>query len=124
MLDGTMRWVEWRSYTGLDRRRSSKLRVFDRRKVDISEPLPPVHALLRQLQMRLFDLEMTPDAASQFRLRLKVAAHAAQTSGQPHTTLYLREADGVLARSGQGSLAESEREQVGAFVKQALGALR
>ncbi len=121
---GTMRWVEWRSYTGLDRRRNSKPRLFERRKVDISEPLPPVHALLRQLHIRLFDLEMTPDAASQFRLRLKVAAQAAQTSGQSQSVLHLRDAESVLARRGQRTLPTEERERVGALVKQALSALR
>ena len=124
MADSTMRWVEWRSYAGLDRRRTARSRLIERRKVDLSEPLPPVHALLRQLHIRLFDLEMTADAAPQFRFRLQVAAGAAQTSGQSDIAVFLRQADGVLARCGQRSIAAQDREAVGALVKQALGALR
>lgn len=53
-----MRWVDVKSYVGLDRRNGRKLWIFDRRDKKAAGGIPPsLSTALRQLRLRSLDIE-------------------------------------------------------------------
>lgn len=85
-----MRWVESRVYCGPDRReRKGFFRWFERRKKDQSMNLPAVQVMLRQLHLRVLDVETAREQLVQFDRRLQVAADMLQRAGEAEAVTHL-----------------------------------
>lgn len=120
-----MRWVETRSYIGPDRRREKRLRFFDRRNRDDSVALPAVQVLLRQLHLRVLDVQTAREALSEFELRVSVTANALRNEGQGEAVTHLKVIETKVAASlEQGALAPKDAELVQAQAAAAICALR
>ncbi len=121
-----LRWVEARSYVGPDRRGKKRFRLFNRRRVDLSEPLPGVQVLLRLLHLRVLDLKTAREAMAQFRERVNAASHATREVGQTESAAHLDQVKRklrVVNASGE-HLSPADAEEIQQSVTSALAALR
>ncbi|MBL8544366.1 MAG: hypothetical protein JNJ63_11225 [Hyphomonadaceae bacterium] len=103
-----MRWVETRAYAGPDRRKRKRFRWFSRRKQDRSSPLPAIQVMLRQLHLRVLDVETAREALAQYQMRLHIAQKALRAEGQTEAALCLAAVEQTLRdvqRSGEFSSA-------------------
>ena len=76
-----MRWVDVKSYVGLDRRGKRARRLFDRRGESIDTNPPSLATALRQLRLRCLDLHDAEGVAA-FRERAGAIAQLAEAAGQ------------------------------------------
>lgn len=118
-----LRWVDALTYVGLDRRRKQpRFRFFERRRTDVSEPLPGVQVLLRLLHLRVLDLNTAREALAQFRERVGVAAEATRHVGQIESAAHLDQVKQKL--KDVGTLTPAATEEIQQQVTKALAALR
>jgi hypothetical protein len=124
-LEFPMRWVETRRYAGPDRRATKCFRLFDRRKVDRATALPAIQVMLRQLHLRVLDVETAREAVAQYQLRLSVARAALRDSGQIQAAEQLAQIERTLRTSRQkGVLTPQDLDAVQDYAAAALCALR
>lgn len=120
-----MRWVETRTYAGPDRRERKRWRLFERRKADLSMSLPAVQVLLRQLHLRVLDVETAREQLVQFERRLKVAADVLREAGESEAVVHISVIKQKLSESRKkGALAGSDATEVHERTAAALCALR
>lgn len=118
-----MRWVEVASYVGLDRRKRKRVWLFNRRRRDLSEPVPGVQVLLRLLHLRTLDVRTLRETLPQFRERLALATRVTRELGQDDAAICLDDARKKLGRHS-GDADSAELLEVEVSVKSALTALR
>ena len=100
-----MRWIESRVYAGPDRReRRALFRWFERRKRDQSMDLPAVQVMLRQLHLRVLDVETAREQLAQFDRRLQVAADMLQRAGETDAVTHLAVVSQKLRESGKNGI--------------------
>jgi hypothetical protein len=121
-----MRWVESRVYCGPDRReRKGFFRWFERRKKDQSMNLPAVQVMLRQLHLRVLDVETAREQLVQFDRRLQVAADMLQRAGEAEAVTHLAVVRQKLRESGKkGALKGADATEVQERTAAALCALK
>lgn len=102
-----MRWVETRFYSGPDRRERKRFRLFERRKTDQSMDLPAVQVMLRQLHLRVLDVETAREQLAQFDRRLQLAAEMLQRAGETEAVTHLAVVRRKLKESGKKGVLES-----------------
>ena len=88
-------WIETDNYIGPCRRGGKKLRLLDRRHVDVSDRDPSLASLLRQLRANAQDLS-TPVHRKRFKLRLSATIAQARRVQQNAAALQLVKLDGAL----------------------------
>ncbi|HYD87779.1 MAG TPA: hypothetical protein VEA80_09905 [Vitreimonas sp.] len=84
-----MRWVDVRSYVGLDRRQRRNLRLLDRRSESAGGAPPSLATALRQLRLHELNRE-TPDGLARFCARAVATAELAEAYGEKGVTRLLR----------------------------------
>lgn len=120
-----MRWVETRSFCGPDRRERKRFRFFERRKKDEAMDLPAVQVMLRQLHLRVLDVETAREQLVQFDRRLEVAAEALQRAGELEAVTHLAAVRRRLHESGRkGGLKGADATEVQERTAAALCALK
>jgi hypothetical protein len=121
-----MRWVESRVYSGPDRRkRKSFFRWFDRRKKDQSMDLPAVQVMLRQLHLRVLDVETAREQLAQFDRRLQVATDTLRRAGETEAVTHLVVVRQKLRESGKkGALKGVDATEVQERTAAAICALK
>jgi hypothetical protein len=121
-----MRWIESRAYSGPDRReRMAFFRWFERRKKDQSMDLPAVQVMLRQLHLRVLDVETARVQLAQFDRRLQVAADMLQRAGENEAVTHLVVVRQKLRESRKkGALRGADATEVQERTAAALCALR
>ncbi|MBC7769397.1 MAG: hypothetical protein H7124_11480 [Phycisphaerales bacterium] len=121
-----MRWIESRAYSGPDRReRKVFCRWFERRKKDQSMELPAVQVMLRQLHLRVLDVETAREQLAQFDRRLEVAADLLQRAGEAEAVTHLAVVRQKLRESGKkGGLKGADATEVQERTAAALCALK
>lgn len=119
-----MRWVESRTYAGPNRRERKRFRLFDRRKKDESMDLPAVQIMLRQLHLRVLDVETAREQLAQFDRRLQVASDSLKRAGEMEAVTHLEVVRQTLMKSGKkGALNGSDATEVQERTAAALCAL-
>lgn len=119
-----MRWVESRNYAGPDRRERKRFRLLDRRKKDLAMNLPAVQVMLRQLHLRVLDVETAREQLVAFDRRLKLAAELLQQAGETEAVVHLAVIKQKLRESGKkGGLKGSDATEVQERTAAALVAL-
>jgi len=83
-----MRWVDVKSYVGLDRRGKRGLRLFDRRSESIDSNPPSLATALRQLRLRCFDVQDAEGVAA-FCERTGAIAQLAEATGEAAVAMRL-----------------------------------
>ena len=121
-----MRWVETRMYSGQDRReRKPFFRLFERRKKDQSMDLPAVHVMLRQLHLRVLDVETAREQLAQFDRRLLIATDMLQRAGETEAVAHLAVVRQKLLEGGRkGALKGADATEVQERTAAALCALK
>jgi hypothetical protein len=121
-----MRWVESRAYLGPDRRaRKAFFRWFDRRKKDQSMDLPAVQVMLRQLHLRVLDVETAREQLAQFDRRLQIAADMLQRAGETDAVTHLAVVRQKVREGGRkGALKGADATEVQERTAAALCALK
>lgn len=121
-----MRWVDSRAYSGPDRReRKAFFRWFERRKKDQSMDLPAVQVMLRQLHLRVLDVETAREQLAQFDRRLLVAADTLQRAGETEAVIHLAVVRQKLRECGKkGALKGADATEVQERTAAALCALK
>lgn len=101
-------------------------RLIDRRRVNLSEPLPGIQVLLRQLHLRVLDLETARVALAEFRLRLGVASEVTREMGQTESAAHLAQAERKLTEIDRGgaSPTRGDADEIKASIANALSAFR
>lgn len=75
-----MRWVDNGKYVGLDRRRRRAVRLLERREAGDAAQPPAVRTALRQLRMRVLEVN-DQDSLDRFRARAQAVADLARVQG-------------------------------------------
>jgi hypothetical protein len=120
-----MRWVQIKSYAGPDRRKGNRWRLFDRRKRDAAIDLPALQVLLRQLHLRVLDVQTAREALLDFQTRLQVARTRLCEAGETEAASHIRIIETKLARGiAQGRLEDKDAEHMQDSAAAALCALR
>jgi hypothetical protein len=121
-----MRWIESRIYSGPDRReRRAFFRWFERRKKDRSMDLPAVQVMLRQLHLRVLDVETAREQLAQFDRRLQVATDMLQRAGETEAVTHLAVVRQKLGESAKkGTLKGVDATEVQERTAAALCALK
>ncbi len=88
-------WIETDNYIGPCRRGGKKLRLLDRRHVNVADRDPSLQALLRQLRANAQDLS-DPAQRKRFKLRLSAAIALARRVQQNAAALQLVKLDGAM----------------------------
>lgn len=108
-----MRWVESRTYAGPDRRERKRFRLFNRRKQDESMDLPAVQMMLRQLHLRVLDVETAREQLAQFNRRLQVASDLLDRAGETEAVTHLAVVRQTLTKScKKGALSSGDATEV------------
>jgi hypothetical protein len=100
-----MSWIDDGDYFGPDRRRSRRLRVFDRRQHDTAHEAPSLGALLRKLHLWASGVAGEGvDGIPRYRARVQTVAKLAGERGQSGVASWLgqldRELEGAQMRGG------------------------
>lgn len=75
-----MRWVDNNKYVGLDRRRRRAVRLLERRESSDAAQPPAIRTALRQLRMRVLEVN-DQDNLDRFRERAQAVANLAAVQG-------------------------------------------
>lgn len=120
-----MRWVENGVFSGPDRRAKKRFRFFERRKRDESMDLPAVHVMLRQLHLRVLDVETAREQLVEFDRRLKLASELLQRAGESEAVVHLAVIKRKLKESSKkGGLKGGDATEVQERTAAALCALK
>lgn len=120
-----MRWVETRAYCGPDRRERKLFRWLERRRQDESMDLPAVQVMLRQLHLRVLDVETAREQLAHFGRRLEAAEGALQRAGETEAVTHLAVVRRKLCESEKkGALKGADATEVQERTAAALCALK
>lgn len=106
------------AYVGRDRRVRPRVRCIERRRVDADALAPSLEGALRQLSMRVMELDCEATAAG-FIVRLNATAALAQSRRQPKVAAPLRVLNELLASPVDGPKSETAET----YLRQAICAL-
>lgn len=120
-----MRWVQVKSYLGPDRRKRIRGRLLDRRRKDEAMDLPAVQVLLRQLHLRVLDIQTAREALRDFQFRLQITQRRLREAGEREAATHIADIERRLARGiAVGRLEDKDAEHIQDSAAAALCALR
>jgi hypothetical protein len=100
-----MRWVDVKSYVGLDRRGKRGRRLFDRRGESADSTPPSLATALRQLRLRCFDIQ-DAEGVTAFRERAAAIAQLAEAVGETSAAVAIMRLSDRLEGWSEGAALE------------------